>query len=828
MRDDNVIFGPFVTNKFGDRYLHEVNRSAFNNVGSDALFGQVYADRLFQEDTLNIVIGTDSGILPDYVAKRGVPDGSRFLFIELPAVLDRIKDSTVLHLKNQPIGFTIYNNWKKEVEKHHLTDYICINKFRLHQSVGTMDANIAAYRELYWTVSEELTGIAWRTRADLGIQSFVMRQLENLAENHHSSLCLKNTFRGKTAVLLGGGPSLDNIIPWLKSNCDRVVVIAVSRICRRLLECGLTPHMVFSVDPQPISFDISKELFHFRRNTLFVHTYHVSPPLLAQWQGKSVFSGPRFPWETRLNVDTLPAAGPTVTNTALASAVAMGFSQVLLAGVDLCLSKEGFSHAQGSDEHQAGPRLGQMGAQVETYGGWMTDTRPDYAAAMRIIDFQAAQALEKGCRVINTAPGAAKVPNISYAHPDEIAIEPLEKSPGEVIAGVLPADSSEKRIAHYRAMLDEVAHARSAMRKIRNLAEEGIKCADRLAGSRRGEVDTGYYRRMNKIEKALNKKYRKFVPLVKQFGIRNFLRIIRPGEENRYIEDADRVNRLGIYYKTYVNSTKKLIGLIEDAEQRLRARLEEEQEEPDIDLLLHQWKKDHQPGRYLVWRARNPAAERPAVASHGKALLHLEGEFQKIVEEKNTPHMRLMRKKISLSGVRSKASTLFQKQDLHEMERLEEKLTHNAGPKAQRLLSLTRGYLAELRENREAALGAYQELVSEKTDEGVLEDALRRIASICIDNRDTENAVAALQCLAQLSLSYAPQYAEMLRLTGDGQAAAEVYSDYLRKVPDDLGTMLKLGKLYRDMHADEAARMAFNYVLERDPENGAAKAMLRS
>jgi len=175
--------------------------------------------------------------------------------------------------------------------------------------------------------------------------------------------------------------------------------------------------------------------------------------------------------------------------------------------------------------------------------------------------------------------------------------------------------------------------------------------------------------------------------------------------------------------------------------------------------------------------------------------------------------MLLMRKNINLSGVRSKASTLFQKQDIEQLERLAEGLTSKDDPKAKQLLCLTNGYLAELNGNVEEALVEYNKLLSEESDTAALEDALRRIAVICIDKRDTGNAVAALECLTQLSPTYAPQYAEILRLTGDNQAAAEIYSTYLEKTPEDLATMLKLGKLYKDMRADEAAQMAFNYVL---------------
>lgn len=830
MENRGRMLGPFLTNEFGDRYLYEVNRSAFNKVGSDALYAQFFGDRFFQEDALNIIIGTDSGLLPNYLMKRGVPDGSRFLFVELPAVLECIEhagsDSPVSN--EQRIHFATYDKWRETAEQLHLTDYIFINRVVLQQSVGAVDANIPEYHELHWMLSQELTRLTWETQASLGTQTFMIRQLENLAENRYASACLRNIFKDKTAVLLGGGPSLDEIIPWLKTHRDRVVILAVSRICRRLLECGLTPHMVFSVDPQPISFDISRELLHFWRNTLFVHAHHVSPPLLAQWQGKSVFSGPRFPWETQLNVETLPSAGPTVTNTALASAIEMGFSQVLLAGVDLCHSKEGYTHARGSDEHTIGPQLGKMGIRVETNGGWQAETSPDFATAIRMLELQAKQALEKGCAVINTAAGAAKIQNIKYVHPERIAMVPFKEPPEETIARVIPPDGREERTVHYRKMQDELQRAKGAFRKIRKLAKEALKSTDRLRSSGAPDADLGQYHRMNKIEKTLNRKYKNFVLLVKQFGVRNFLRIIRPGEENVYIEDTNRAKRLAIYYQTYVDSTGKIIDLIENAEKRLQARLEEEKDAPDIDLLIKQWQEDRQPGRYLVWKQRNPGAGKKARLCHGTALNNIAGEFKKIMEEKETEHMRLMRKNINLSGVRAKALTLFQRREINELERLTEALVQHPDPKAERLLHLTRGYLAELQEKMEEALEAYNNLLSEGGDPALLEDGLKRIAVICIDKRDTENAVAALECLTHLSATYTPQYAEILRLTGNREAAADVYNDYLVKVPDDLGAMLKLGYLYRDMHADEAARMAFNYVLERDPDNGAAKAMLQT
>ena len=123
MRENDVLLGPFVTNEFSDRYLHEVNRSAFNKVGSDALYAQIFGHRLFEEDTLNIVIGTDSGLLPGYVLKRGVPDGAHFLFVELPAVLERINQTEFPKSNDKRINFTTYEDWRKT-----LTRSFCTNR----------------------------------------------------------------------------------------------------------------------------------------------------------------------------------------------------------------------------------------------------------------------------------------------------------------------------------------------------------------------------------------------------------------------------------------------------------------------------------------------------------------------------------------------------------------------------------------------------------------------------------------------------------------------------------------------------------------------------
>jgi predicted TPR repeat methyltransferase len=79
-----------------------------------------------------------------------------------------------------------------------------------------------------------------------------------------------------------------------------------------------------------------------------------------------------------------------------------------------------------------------------------------------------------------------------------------------------------------------------------------------------------------------------------------------------------------------------------------------------------------------------------------------------------------------------------------------------------------------------------------------------------------------------MSISYVPAYAEVAWHTGHTEEAMKLFTQYLQQVPADLKTYMRLGKLYQKEGISDAARMAFNHVLEQDPGNKAAKIMLQS
>lgn len=815
--------GPFRVNRFGDRYLINVNRERFDKLGAEVVFDQRFGKSLFNRDTFYIIVGTDSGLLPRYVARKGLPEGSRYLFVDLPEILERIDRESI-----ERIDYATPEQCLESAKSLNLNEYIFIDKVEIVSCCAAEDIFWEAYRDAAKTLRQTVNRYLWEVKSSLGFEAFIRRQLENLGENRVSANILAGLFEGKTAVLLAGGPSLDDIFPWLLAHRDEVVVIAVSRVSRRLLEVGITPDLLVSVDPNPSNFDVSNEMLQFSKTALLVNSYHVCPYVLGQWGGKSVFWGNAFPWNCPLNANTSITMGPTVTNMALDTVVEMGFSQIVLAGVDLCYSREGYTHAQASREHAIGACFMNTDVQVETYGGWRAYTTPAYAMAVGELDGQAQRALQRGCRIFNPAPGAARMSHVRHVDLDHLLLEPIGEAARDRISRVLPPDTTVSRREHYERVLAELERAETALTRIRELSVSALEANARLFNAG-GKMNFKYRHRLEKIENSLTGEHGHFSSLVKLFGIPSFIKVSHPDSEKR-MKKVELENLGQIYYQAYQDSSERLLLLLGEALCRIEARLEEEQPVPDMHRLARQWRQDAQPGRALVWRERH-GDKLDAVGDEGENLLKdIERQFDWLLKKgyigfTGFGEVEARYHDYFLSGALHRLMAVYQKKDRAELERMIETLAANSSSKAKPLLSLARGYLAELNDPSEEALDHYQEALEAK-DEHLQEEALRSIAFLCLKIGATEDALLALEHLSGRSPVYLTMYGDTLKALGMVDQALEVYADYLEKVPEDQAAMLNLGCYYRELGIKEGARLMFTHLLETDPDHLAARMFL--
>lgn len=112
----------FTRNRFGDEILYDVNRSTFDAVGAAVLFERQFGSLFEQPNTLFIILGSDSGLLPHWIAKRTQGPGSRYVFVELEALIPALKQRCGPVLETSNFGLTTAAAWEDLIESYRFSD----------------------------------------------------------------------------------------------------------------------------------------------------------------------------------------------------------------------------------------------------------------------------------------------------------------------------------------------------------------------------------------------------------------------------------------------------------------------------------------------------------------------------------------------------------------------------------------------------------------------------------------------------------------------------------------------------------------------------------
>ncbi|MEO5362698.1 MAG: DUF115 domain-containing protein [Magnetococcus sp. DMHC-8] len=831
-------FGPILQNSFGEYYLPAINQEIFSQSGADSFYRRHFDDALQHPDSLYLIVGTDAGRLVNWLLDCGLADGSRYLFIEYPDLVDQLRAGADFPTE-LPDAITICtpDTWLAVAEECSLLDYCYLGNVRRIKSLAVLDGFFEAYFSTWKTFEEEISRYQSRVNQEIGARVFMVKGLENLAENDTPAECLIGLFAGKTAVLLAGGPSLKESFAWVKANRAHLVVLAVARIAGQLAQAGIRADFFFAIDPHDIIFHQSKVMLPFWQQTLLVNVYHLNPRLLSQWRGRRVYMGPLFPWATPLNpARQLSFPGITVSHQALGMAIEMGFSQVVLAGFDLCFDKDGFTHTEGSEERKAGPFTAPMELWVETNGGWQAETRYDFLSAIPSLEQLAAFARQRGCRVVNPAPGAARVAQVEHLPWETLAVVPLSAPTWELIQTVLPPDRPDHRLGHYDRVIQELLRMRGAVQQVARLATEAITCNERFFGRHGRPPDFKYKLRMDEIERLLDEAHRDTSLLVKRWGVAEFLKLSRPDKEREWTDEEIEVAGRR-YYEIYRESASALVRLLDEVRQRLRARMEEHKAQPTLKTLLTQWKNDQQPGRLLMFLAGRGEAIENFPEGVQAAMRALSAAYQAAMDETDTDYKaHLLRSMATPQAVRARVINLFRQKDAERLLAFAQGLEKSAAEAAdagdtailaatqkEQFVLLIRGLVAELAGETAQAADHFNRITSPV----LMTDALQRLLTMALLHEDLPGALPIAKRLSECSPLHIPHYGDLLRLTGHRREALAVYAGFVKLARNDLVTMIKLGKLHNELGDLAAARQVFARILAIDPTNKAALLFLQ-
>ena len=186
----------------------------------------------------------------------------------------------------------------------------------------------------------------------------ISHTLTNISENNAKILLEKAKLQKKSApvFVIGNGPSLDNDLAFIKANEEHAIIISSGTSLKPLLNYGITPDI-------HVEQERPKSTYHWVKKIGYEETLKtipliclntVYPGILGLFKKPYVMlkagdAGTSFIQEYVSNKYLeLFYCNPTVTNASTSGAIAMGFENLYLFGLDYGFRSEDEHHAQGS------------------------------------------------------------------------------------------------------------------------------------------------------------------------------------------------------------------------------------------------------------------------------------------------------------------------------------------------------------------------------------------------------------------------------------------------------------------------------------------------
>lgn len=185
-------------------------------------------------------------------------------------------------------------------------------------------------------------------------KDFLNNRFKHMSTIHHHFLLeqIKDKFNGMPAILVAGGPSLDQNIHLLKQVQEKAVIIAVDTVLPVLLKNDIHPHFLTCIDPNDLTFEKLANVVPKAKNIALVCASWINPKTPKVFPADQVFwtftAKPMESWlNSLLGGEILTRGASTVAHLNLITAHMLGCDPVVFIGQDLAFPGKA-SHANGT------------------------------------------------------------------------------------------------------------------------------------------------------------------------------------------------------------------------------------------------------------------------------------------------------------------------------------------------------------------------------------------------------------------------------------------------------------------------------------------------
>ena len=787
----------FSENQWGEKYLEDINRNDFISARSSEVFDQIFDFNLQKENCLFIISGSDSGLLLSWLHQQEIGRGSRVAIIEPDDVYSSVAtayrgllcvdQADYRNLSQRPITLHKLSSWQDELFDG--SDHAWING----GTVLLLESNASAadYSRLYASMHHAISkAIHWRitdVRTNLNRKIFSEMQFRNAVDSIEPLKINPTVGQGKTAVVLGGGPSLDLHLDWIKKNREKLFLLTVSRIANKLFKEDLKPDLVVSVDPQNVSYEISKQGVLWTDVPL-AYNYHVSAKLLQQWQGPVFYMGKRLPWHgDKQLADCVPASGPTVGHAAILIASHFGFSQILLTGVDLCFSISASTHADDSPEKMIQKMPTLCNAQVKTYTGRIAGTDFHLKNGVQALELIGANLKQSNIKLHNLNEEAAYCPSISYLSTSDVVL-PDEKPSLSKYIDLNVRSITKKELDDLENEFKLATHIFS---KIRAMCEKAKKLVEQIHGENAIGNTAKVSSRLATLRKRIESEYPEYLDAITHRYGMEFSETNVPTDFND-MSAEELVGWGQHYYNLIQRGARSLVDEIGAQSARLQLRRDEQEVNIDIRQLALRWREDDTPGRIMRWKRLHGANAKPEDRAWIQRNI---GKFRATLNAPVTHMSQNYRRHIeNIDNVLKSLIFLAQNESISELQAIESRFETDTWPYSALkpyvagLINVLENDLISALENFESAVHTCTARMDTHPDsvdsmKRLIEECLVRMNSCYINLNDYPSALTTLGVLSEMLPSYVVSYAKMLHLSGQVDYAIELLTSYVELYP---------------------------------------------
>lgn len=149
--------------------------------------------------------------------------------------------------------------------------------------------------------------------------------------------------KGRSAVIVGAGPSVENQLDWLKANRSSLVILAADTMLNPLLKAGIDPDLVCSLERTRPVVDLLKKAKASESQLCGASV--LDPDCFSDFENnyRVFYLGVDYENFITLKRNRM-STGHSCVGVAMALCSLMEFSKIFLMGIDLCWSASGSSH----------------------------------------------------------------------------------------------------------------------------------------------------------------------------------------------------------------------------------------------------------------------------------------------------------------------------------------------------------------------------------------------------------------------------------------------------------------------------------------------------